>query len=686
MSKYSRFQDESRGTAATTTGLLGGALLVSLVALILVSILLPLYVNKPCTKACGDLTVACDELCVTDLIVGGGTTGLSLANSLSDDPTKNVLVLEAGGNYVNDVQANNPGNGLAFESLYLLQPYRYYYQILSTLQLATSQMTSNAGRLLGGTGAINDCVMFKGTPEFWDALDAATGSTGRFASESVYALFKSIEWLNATDVYVPDATRGLTENAWKLEVIPRILNTSDDANLIAQLFASALGFDYPNSLGGNDYDATVGVFPSYDMLYDFNATSDPLVRWTPQKAFLNDSVVDPDTLVGVEGRPLRVLIHSEVQRILFHPDDDTKAVGVQYVDTLSGAVRRAWATSNVIVSAFMQTAPLLQRSGIGPQAVLDDANITARVVNENVGANWRYHNYVVLTFLYPNVTGVANAADAPLISGLSSVFTPDPVLGTSPTQRGFQYVTITFPGVMAAFTFQLRGTSTGTISVYTNDSQQFAQMSPNLLSEPNDVVSWRTHLRTTIAALQDTDPNVVCLSIDDVTLNDDDLFAAWLAANTNYGNALAHSFGTARVGTDASDGVVDTNFTVFGAKNLRVCDTQVFRDQVDGNPSYAAAGLGQICAQAIKGLAPTPPTKKRTRSKQPKQQHKMEVHSKRTTSLTREDYNTIVAYFESLKATHIAPQDARQIIANIQATTRWQELNALYGPYAGKKK
>lgn len=85
------------------------------------------------------------------VIVGGGTAGLVLANRLSEIPSVNVAVLEAGGDRTNDPNVLVPGLGAA-----QFQNSTYDWDFLSAPQkeLYGASISHPRGKQLGGSSAI----------------------------------------------------------------------------------------------------------------------------------------------------------------------------------------------------------------------------------------------------------------------------------------------------------------------------------------------------------------------------------------------------------------------------------------------------------------------------------------------------------------------------------------------------
>jgi choline dehydrogenase-like flavoprotein len=63
--------------------------------------------------------------------------------------------------------------------------------------------------------------------------------------------------------------------------------------------------------------------------------------------------------------------------------------------------------------------------------------------------------------------------------------------------------------------------------------------------------------------------------------------------------STAHHLGTARMGANPSDGVVDRNLQVFGHDNLFVCDGSVFRTAGSANPSLTITALAIRLAEHL---------------------------------------------------------------------------------------
>lgn len=85
------------------------------------------------------------------IVIGGGTSGLVVANRLSEDPNVSVAVIEAGGSvYDNPNVTSTTGYGLAFDT-----PIDYAYQSEPQPYAGNKTQVMRAAKALGGTSTIN---------------------------------------------------------------------------------------------------------------------------------------------------------------------------------------------------------------------------------------------------------------------------------------------------------------------------------------------------------------------------------------------------------------------------------------------------------------------------------------------------------------------------------------------------
>ena len=113
--------------------------------------LIPLSLLATSVAARPDLKHRADDNEYDYIVVGGGTSGLVVANRLSEDDNVSVLVIEAGDSVYNNVNVTDvDGYGLAFgtdiDFAYGTTPQTYANDTTTTLR---------AGKALGGTSTIN---------------------------------------------------------------------------------------------------------------------------------------------------------------------------------------------------------------------------------------------------------------------------------------------------------------------------------------------------------------------------------------------------------------------------------------------------------------------------------------------------------------------------------------------------
>jgi choline dehydrogenase-like flavoprotein len=323
------------------------------------------------------------------IIVGGGTAGLVLASRLSANPSLEILVIEAGNDTTSDPRTQIPALWYGL----LDTENEWGFNITPQAALGGKAFRQPQGRQLGGCSGLNVGVFIANSAANVDAW-GALGNEGW-------------DWETLGPYYRKVFRMTLPRDPKKVKELG-LEYVDVDENGVSGSVDGPIQASFPDAVD----DPSAGAWVRTLRGLGYAMSGDPFSGEPMLGGYINALATDPVTktrsysanayYVPVKDRPnLRVVTGAQVTRVIFEsssPDAEPTATGVEYVLT-GGETHTAKARSEVILSAgAINTPKLLELSGIGSSAILNQFGIPVRVDNPHVGENLQDHAMAGVSF------------------------------------------------------------------------------------------------------------------------------------------------------------------------------------------------------------------------------------------------------------------------------------------------
>jgi choline dehydrogenase len=529
------------------------------------------------------------------IIVGAGTAGCLLANRLSADPSKRVLLIEAGGK--DDYHWIHIPVGY----LYCIGNPRtdWLYRTEAEAGLNGRALRYPRGKVLGGCSSINGMIYMRGQSRDYAQWAELTGDdTWRW--EQCLPYFKRHEDYHrgADDLHGAGGEWRVEKQRLRWDILDAFAQAAQEAGLPAC----------------DDFNRGSNEGVGY-----FEVNQKRGWRWNTARAFLRPTCLQRPNFEMWTGAQVKQL------QLEPGPDGALRCTGVQ-VWNGQGLVS-AQARREVLLSAGSIGSPqILQLSGIGPADLLQSHGIAVRQHLPGVGANLQDHLQIRAVYKVQGVTTLntlASSAWGKLRIGLEYALTRSGPMSMAPSQLGaftrsspdqpwpnlefhVQPLSLDAFGeplhrfdAMTASVCNLNPSSRGTVQIRSADFREAPRIAPNYLSTEADRQVAADSLR--VVRRIASQPALARYRPEEWRpgpqyQSDEDL--ARLAGDI--ATTIFHPVGTTKMGTDDDPmAVLDSRLRVRGVAGLRVVDAGAMPTITSGNTNSPTLMLAEKAAEWV---------------------------------------------------------------------------------------
>ena len=526
------------------------------------------------------------------LIVGAGTAGCLLANRLSADPRRRVLLVEAGGSD-------------AYHWIHIPVGYLYcignprtdwLYQTEPDAGLNGRRLRYPRGKVLGGCSSINGMIYMRGQARDYDGWAAACGDDAwRWERCLPYFTRHEDHHGGGDDFHGAGGEWRVERQRLRWDVLDAFAAAAQQAGIPA-----CADFNRGDNEG-------VGYF---------EVNQHRGWRWNTTKAFLRP----------IKGRAnLTIWTNALVRRLVFGPGAEGRGRCVGAEITTAQGLQTVHAAREVVLAAGSIGSPqLLQLSGVGAGELLQRHGIALRHALPGVGANLQDHLQIRAVFAVSGATTLntlAASASGKARIALEYALSRSGPMSMAPSQLGaftrsspdkpwpdleyhVQPLSLDAFGeplhrfdAITASVCNLNPTSRGSVRITSPRPEDAPAIAPNYLSTPEDRQIAAESLRLTRRIMgQPAFARHAPREVRPGTQYQSDDELARLAGDI--ATTIFHPVGTCRMGrADDALAVVDPRLRLRGVDGLRVVDAGVMPTITSGNTNSPVLMIAERAAE-----------------------------------------------------------------------------------------